>query len=72
MIGDQKALQSKNFRRDAYFIDKTALPGELISALGTEKRFFCITRPRRFGKSVMANMAGAFFGKAADAGRPDM
>lgn len=53
--------------RDAYFIDKTALLGELISALGTEKRFFCITRPRRFGKSVMANMAGAFFGKAAEA-----
>ena len=26
----------------------------------------CITRPRRFGKTVMANMIGAFFGKGAD------
>lgn len=49
-----------------YFVDKTALIAELIPALGTNQRFFCITRPRRFGKSVMANMVGAFFGKAAD------
>lgn len=50
-----------------YFVDKSALLEELIPAIGTEDRFFCITRPRRFGKSVMANMIGAFFGKAADA-----
>lgn len=50
-----------------YFVDKTPLIAELIPALGTDGRFLCITRPRRFGKSVMASMAGAFFGKAADA-----
>lgn len=55
-------------RKDIYFVDKTALIEELFPALGIEKRFLCITRPRRFGKSVMANMVGAFFGKAADAG----
>lgn len=54
--------------RDDYFVDKTMLISELIPSLGVEKRFFCITRPRRFGKSVMANMVGAFFGSAADAG----
>lgn len=48
---------------DPYFVDKTSLIGELLPSLGTEKRFFCITRPRRFGKTVMANMIGAFFGK---------
>ncbi len=53
---------------EKYFVDKTALIAELIPALGTSQRFFCITRPRRFGKSVMANMVGAFFGKTADAG----
>lgn len=53
---------------ERYFVDKTALIAELIPALGTSQRFFCLTRPRRFGKSVMANMIGAFFGKAMDSG----
>lgn len=30
------------------------------------QKYFCITRPRRFGKSVMANMIGAFFEKDLD------
>ncbi len=50
-----------------YFVDKTPLIDELLPAIGTEERFFCITRPRRFGKSVMTNMIAAFLGKAADA-----
>ena len=49
-----------------YFVDKSALLNELIPAIGTEERFFCITRPRRFGKSVAANMVAAFFGKAEE------
>ena len=47
-----------------YFIDKSKLIEELIPDLGTEERFYCIIRPRRFGKSIMASMIGAFFGKA--------
>ncbi len=54
-------------KRDAYFVDKTSLLDELFPFLEVEKRFICITRPRRFGKSVMASMIGAFFGKAVDA-----
>ena len=52
---------------EAYFVDKSELLAELIPALGSSQRFFCITRPRRFGKSVMANMVGAFFSKNDDA-----
>lgn len=48
---------------DLYFVDKTMLLEELIPALGRRNRYFCITRPRRFGKTVMANMVGAFFEK---------
>lgn len=58
------------YRRAAlakYFVDKSELLAELIPALGMPERFFCITRPRCFGKSIMANMVGAFFGKAAEA-----
>lgn len=51
-----------------YFVDKSRLIEELLPALGTEERFYCVTRPRRFGKSIMANMVGAFFGKGGDAG----
>lgn len=51
---------------DTYFVDKSLLIKELIPALGKKNRYFCITRPRRFGKSVAANMVGAFFGKNTD------
>lgn len=47
-----------------YFVDKSSLIEELFPAVGMDERFFCFTRPRRFGKSVMANMVGAFFGRA--------
>ena len=51
---------------DTYFVDKSRLIEELIPALGKKNRYFCITRPRRFGKSVMASMVGAFFEKNVD------
>ena len=57
----------KATKAGVYFVDKSDLLGELIPAFGTEDRYYCITRPRRFGKSVMANMVGAFLCKAADA-----
>lgn len=56
-----KALSSS-----AYFVDKTALLDELIPVLGEEPQYICITRPRRFGKTVMANMIGSFFSKSVD------
>ncbi|MCM1540831.1 MAG: AAA family ATPase [Blautia sp.] len=50
-----------------FFVDKTQLLGEVIDAVETDgQKYLCITRPRRFGKSVMANMIGAFLGKASD------
>ena len=51
---------------DRYFVDKSALLEELIPSIGREQRFLCITRPRRFGKTVMANMVAAYFGKTVD------
>lgn len=56
----------KEIVSDTYFVDKTALIEELLPSIGKKNRYFCITRPRRFGKSIMANMIGAFFGKASD------
>lgn len=56
----------KEIFKEPYFVDKSLLIDELIPALGTRNRYFCITRPRRFGKSVMADMISAFFSKSAD------
>lgn len=56
----------KMIAQELYFVDKSAMLGELIPAIGREQRFYCIVRPRRFGKTVMANMVCAFFGKAKD------
>lgn len=47
-----------------YFVDKSMLLKELFPLVREGKNYICVTRPRRFGKTVMANMIGAFFGKA--------
>ena len=46
-----------------YFVDKSSMLKELIPLVEQGSQHVCITRPRRFGKTVMANMIGAFFGK---------
>ena len=60
-----------------YFVDKTAILDELIPTVeqkktaedgqelgsGRDIRYICITRPRRFGKTVMASMIASYFGK---------
>ena len=47
-----------------YFIDKSKILVDLLSCLQGETQYLCVTRPRRFGKTVMANMIAAYFGKA--------
>lgn len=49
-----------------YFIDKTNMLSELITLVEQGNHHVCITRPRRFGKSVMASMVGAFFSRGFD------
>lgn len=53
----------KEILRDMYFVDKSLFLYELIPYFEKRNRYCCVTRPRRFGKTVMANMVGAFFGK---------
>lgn len=52
-----------------YFIDKTEFISRVAERIGTSAKYLCLTRPRRFGKTVMANMLGAFFTKAGDSRR---
>jgi len=49
-----------------YFVDKSLLIEELIPLVEEGNNFICITRPRRFGKTIAANMVGAYFSNACD------
>ena len=46
-----------------YFVDKSLLLTELFPVLDAGNQHVCITRPRRFGKTMIANMIASFLGK---------
>jgi hypothetical protein len=48
-------------RSSKIYVDKSALLGELDEVFGTEQRFVCVSRPRRFGKTMAANMVCAYY-----------
>ena len=47
--------------KSPFFVDKSEILTKIIPRIGTTENYICLTRPRRFGKSIMANMIGAFF-----------
>ena len=49
-----------------YFVDKSLLLAELFPVLDAGNQHICITRPRRFGKTIMTNMIAAFLSKKVD------
>ena len=49
------------------YVDKSMLINKLNSFIRTRNRFICITRPRRFGKTMNANMLGAYYTQGYDA-----
>ena len=48
------------------FIDKTEMIHYLNSVARTEQKYVCVSRPRRFGKSIAANMICAYYGREAN------
>ena len=48
------------------YVDKTGLISLTNKVLDTEQNAVCISRPRRFGKSMAANMLVAYYGKECD------
>lgn len=48
------------------YVDKTGIIEQTNKVLNTEQGFLCISRPRRFGKSMTANMIAAYYGKGQD------
>lgn len=55
--------------KDDFYVDKTLMIQTVSERIGKEQCYLCITKPRRFGKSVNASMLAAYYSKAADASR---
>lgn len=56
----QRALNSK------IYVDKTGLISYMNSVMDTEQNCICNSRPRRFGKSITANMLTAYYSCGCD------
>ena len=52
--------------RSKIYIDKSNLIAKTNEALCTEQRYICVSRPRRFGKSMAANMLAAYYDRSED------
>ena len=48
--------------RSQIYVDKSGSLEELNRLIDTQQRFVCVTRPRRFGKSMAADMLSAYYG----------
>ena len=55
-----KAVQSE------IYVDKTGLIEYTDQVINTVQRYVCVSRPRRFGKSMTADMLTAYYGKECD------
>ena len=48
------------------YVDKSELIKQTNAQIYTEQRFICVSRPRRFGKSMTANMLAAYYSRGCD------
>ena len=58
--GFQESLNSE------IYVDKTGLIERTNAALNTRQKFICVSRPRRFGKSMAADMLAAYYDRGED------
>ena len=56
----QKALN------DEIYVDKSMILKELNKKFDTGSCFMCVSRPRRFGKTMVGNLISAFYSRGAD------
>lgn len=56
----------KRARKSEIFVDKSLMIAELNKLVDTENNYICISRPRRFGKSMAGNMLAAYYSKGCD------
>ena len=56
----------EKLKKSKVFVDKTDIFEILNENLGKEKSFFCLSRPRCFGKSVTAQMICSYYARCQD------
>lgn len=61
--GNEKFAEAVNSK---IYIDKTLLIRYTNSVVHTLQKYVCISRPRRFGKSMAANMLAAYYSRGCD------
>ena len=61
-------VDNLNFQivRNSEYVDKSEIITLTNQVIDTKERFICVTRPRRFGKSVTLNMLNAYYSKGCD------
>ena len=52
--------------RSKIYVDKSELIARTNEALCTEQKYICVSRPRRFGKSMAANILAAYYDRNED------
>lgn len=60
---------NEKFRRmiqSEIYVDKTGMIKYMNSVLDTAQNYVCVSRPRRFGKSMAANMLTAYYSRGCD------
>ncbi|WP_353736225.1 AAA family ATPase [Ruminococcus sp.] len=58
-IDFQEALNSQ------IYVDKSEIIAQINKMVDTQDRYICVTRPRRFGKTMAANMLTAYYSRGA-------
>lgn len=49
------------------YVDKSGLIDKTNAVIGTEQKYICVSRPRRFGKTMAVNMLASYYGREENA-----
>ena len=52
--------------RSEIYVDKTGLIEYTNKYMNTEQKYICVSRPRRFGKSMALKMLAAYYSRGCD------
>lgn len=61
--GNQMFQESLNSR---IYVDKSGIIGPINELVSTREKYVCVSRPRRFGKTMTGDMLVAYYGRGCD------